>query len=106
MKMKIKGHDAGHKAKMAGMPIYGKKTLKTFYSRTRGLMILKFDIKYVGHKLYKVHIIDDPGLTLTLIMARSNLVTGFSIDKSENSGFLETIAVNGLKIGRCRQLIE
>ena len=50
-------------------------------------MILNFDFKYVGLKLYKVHVIDDPGLTLTFIMARSNLVTGFSIDKSENSGF-------------------
>ena len=26
--------------------------------------------------------------------------------KSENSGFLETIAASDLKVGRCRQLIE
>ena len=26
--------------------------------------------------------------------------------KSENSGFLETIAASDLKVGRCRQLID
>ena len=31
---------------------------------------------------------------------------GFSIGKSENSGFSETIAACDLKVGRCRQLIE
>ena len=38
----------------------------------------------------------------------SNLVTskGFSIGKSENSGFSETIVACDLKVGRCRQLIE
>ena len=34
----------------------------------------------------------------------SNL--GFSMGKSENSGFSETIAASDLKVGRCRQLIE
>ena len=31
---------------------------------------------------------------------------GFSMGKSENSGFSETIAACDLKVGRCRQLIE
>ena len=31
---------------------------------------------------------------------------GFSIGKSENSGFSETIAASDLKVGRCRQVIE
>ena len=31
---------------------------------------------------------------------------GFSMGKSENSGFSETIAASDLKVGRCRQLIE
>ena len=31
---------------------------------------------------------------------------GFSMVKSENSGFSETIAASDLKVGRCRQLIE
>ena len=30
----------------------------------------------------------------------------FSMGKSENSGFLETIAASDLKVGRCRQLIK
>ena len=31
---------------------------------------------------------------------------GFSIGKSENSGFPESNAASDLKVGRCRQLIE
>ena len=31
---------------------------------------------------------------------------GFSIGKSENSGFFKTFAACDLKFGRCRQLIE
>ena len=31
---------------------------------------------------------------------------GFSIGKSENSGFSENIAACDLKVGRCRQLVE
>ena len=29
----------------------------------------------------------------------------FSIEKSENNGFLESIEASDLKVGRCRQLI-
>ena len=40
-------------------------------------------------------------------MARSNLVIlALLWEKSENGGFLETIAACDLKVGRCRQLIE
>ena len=50
---------------------------------------------------------DDPGVILTYFTARSNLVTGFSIDKSENSiFFIETIAASDLKVSRSRHLIE
>ena len=38
-------------------------------------MILKLGMYHLGLKLYKVHINDDPGLTLTYFMARSNWVT-------------------------------
>ena len=31
--MKIHQHNAGHMTKMAAMPIYGKNTLKIFFSR-------------------------------------------------------------------------
>ena len=43
---------------------------------------------------------------MTYFTARSNLVTGFSIGKSENVDFSETIAACDLRVGRCRQLIE
>ena len=38
-------------------------------------MILKHGMYHWGHKLYKVYINDDPGLTLTYFTARSNWVT-------------------------------
>ena len=38
-------------------------------------MILKLGMQHQGLKLYKVYINDDPGLTLTYFMARSNWVT-------------------------------
>ena len=38
-------------------------------------MILKLGMFYWGLELYKVYINDDPGLTLTYFMARSNWVT-------------------------------
>ena len=41
MGMKIYINEMGHMTKMAAMPIYGKKTLKFFFSRTNGLMALK-----------------------------------------------------------------
>ena len=69
-------------------------------------MILKLDILHWELKLYSVNINDDPGLTLTYFTARSNLVTGFSIGKSENRVFSETIEVCELKVGRYRQLIK
>ena len=36
-------------------------------------MILKLDMQHWGLKLYKVHINDDPVMTLTHFTARSNL---------------------------------
>ena len=41
MGMKICINELGYMIKMAAMPIYGKKTLKIFFSRTNGLMALK-----------------------------------------------------------------
>ena len=38
-------------------------------------MILKLGMKHQGLKLYKVYINDDPRLTLTYFMARTNWVT-------------------------------
>ena len=69
-------------------------------------MILKLGMHHRGLKLYKIHINGDPGLTLTYFMARSNLVTDFSIGNVKTVDFSETIAACDLKVGRCRQLIE
>ena len=50
---------------------------------------------------------DDPGVTMTYFMARSNLVTWvFLFEKVKSVDFSETIAASELKVGRCRQLIE
>ena len=73
--MKVYINGPGHMTKMAALPIYGKKTLKTFFSRTRSPMILKLDMYHLGLELYKVYINDEPGLTFTYFMARSNVVT-------------------------------
>ena len=64
-------------------------------------MILKVGLLHRGLKLYKVCINGDAVLTLVKF---GNL--GFSLGKSENSGFSETIAACDLKVGRCRQLVE
>ena len=64
----------GHMTKLAATPIYGKKYLKHFFSRTRNPIILKHGMQHQGLKLYKVYINDDPGLTLTYFTARSNWV--------------------------------
>ena len=42
--MKIYKNELGHMTKMAAMPIYGKKTLKIFFSGTNGLVDLKHGV--------------------------------------------------------------
>ena len=37
-------------------------------------MILKLGMDHCKHKVYEIYINDDPGLTVTLFKARSNLV--------------------------------
>ena len=62
-------------------------------------MILKLGMKHWGLKLYKVYIIDDPGLTLTYFTARSNLVPyAFVWEKGKTMDFSETIIVYDLKL--------
>ena len=58
---------------MPAMPIYGKHPLKIF-SRMVSQMTLKLGKKQKRLEPYKSYINDDPGLTLTYFMARSNLV--------------------------------
>ena len=64
----------GRMTMMAAMPIYGKKPLKIFSSKTGSPMISKLVMQHQGLKLYKGYINDDPGLTLTYLMAMLNCV--------------------------------
>ena len=57
----------GHMTKMAAMAINSKKHLKTLFSRTRRLMILKLGVKHQGEELYKVYI------NVTYFTARSTM---------------------------------
>ena len=61
--------------KMAAMPIYGKKTLKIFFSGTKRLMTLKLDVPHWLLEYYQTYSHDDPGLTLIYFTAKSSLVT-------------------------------
>ena len=62
-------------------------------------MILELGLKHWGLKFYKVHINDDPGLTLTYFMTRSNLVPyAFVWEKGKTMDFSETIVVYDLKL--------
>ena len=74
--------------KMAATLIYGKKSFKILLLRNRGVDF--YETWYVPLGLLPIIVCsnDDSGVTLTYVMARSNLVTlAFSIGKSENSGF-------------------
>ena len=83
---------------MTAMPIYGKN-LKNLFSRTKRPMTLKLGMHHRVLKYYQVCSSDDPGLTLTYFMARSNLVPyAFVWEKGKTMDFSETIAV---KVGRC-----
>ena len=73
--MKISKLDPGHMTKMAAMPIYGKNLSKIFFSRTGGPIFTKLGMKHWGLLAIIVYINDDPGVTLTYFMARSNLET-------------------------------
>ena len=65
----------GHMTKMATMPIYGKKIAKIFCSGTGGPISTNLSILHQGLQIIIVCSNDDPGLTLTYFMARSNFVT-------------------------------
>ena len=72
--------------KMAAIPIYGKNPSKIF-SGTSGPISTKLGVKHRGLMPIIVCSNDEPGLTLTYFITRSNGNLGFSIRKSENSGF-------------------
>ena len=106
--MKIYAYNIGHIKKIAATPIYSKNPLKSSQDP-----VDRFPQNLV-HCMYHRGLLptivctnDDPGLTLTYFETRSNLeFNAFSIGKSENSGFSETVATCNMKVGRYRQLIE
>ena len=70
-------------------------------------MILKVCMQHWVLKYYQVYSNDDLRLTLTYFMARSDLVPYVFIgEKGKTMDFSETIAVYGIKVGRCNQLNE
>ena len=89
--------------KMAAMPIYGKKKLKKiFFSGTKRQMTLKLGMQHWVLEYYQVCSNDDPELTLTYFMARSNLVPyAFVWEKGKTMDFSETILVYDVKVGCC-----
>ena len=80
------------------------KTLKIFFSRTNRPMTLKLGMQHRVFKYYQVYSNDDPGLTLTYLTARSNLVHyAFVSEKDKTMDFSETIIVYDIKVGRHSQ---
>ena len=65
-------------------------------------MILKSGMKHQVCKYYQVFSNDDPGLTLTYFMARSNLLPyAFVWEKDKTMDISETIVTYDVKVGRC-----
>ena len=93
--------------KMAAMSIYGKNPLEIFFSRTGRLISTKLGMYQPGLQLIILYSNDEPRVTLTYLMARSNLVIeAFLWEKVKTVEFSETIAACDLKVDRCRQIIE
>ena len=77
------------------------KTLKIFFSGTKRPMILKVIMQHQVLEYYQVCSNDDPGMTLTYFMARSNLIHyAFVWEKGKTVDFSETIVVFDIKVGR------
>ena len=89
----------GHMAKMATMPIYGKKLKKIFFSGIKRPMTWKVGMQHRVLKYCQVCSNDDPELTLTYLMARSKIVLyAFVYEKGKTMDFSETIIVYDLKL--------
>ena len=76
---KIYTNCTGHMAKMATMPIYGKNPLNIFISVTKRPMALGLGMYHWGCGSYQICTNDESRMTLTYIMARSNLIPNASI---------------------------
>ena len=70
-------------------------------------MALEVGMRHSILECYQVYSNDDPELTLTYFMARSNLVPyAFVWEKGRTMDFSETNVVYDIKVGRCSQLNE
>ena len=70
-------------------------------------MTLKVGMQHWVLKYYQMYSNDDPGLTLTYLTARSNLVPyAFVWGKGKIMDFSETVVVYDIKVGRFSQLNE
>ena len=99
---KVCSNGPGHMTKMAAMPIHGKNLKKIFFSGTKRPLTLKLGMQYQVLEYYQMCSNDDPGLTLTYFMARSNLVPyTFVWKKVKTMDFSETIVIYDIKVGRC-----
>ena len=74
---------------MATMSIYGKNSLNLFFSGTKRPLALGLGMSDWGYGPYQVSTNDESRLTLTYLMARSNLIPyAFIWRKSLNVHFL------------------
>ena len=65
-------------------------------------MTLKYGMQHCVLEYYQVCSNDDPGLTLTYFMARSNWVPyAFVWEKGKTMDVSETIVVYDVNVGRC-----
>ena len=71
---KVCSNSPGRMTNMATMLIYGKNLKKKIFSGTKWLMTLKDGVQHLVLEYYQVCSNDDPGLTLTYLTARINLV--------------------------------
>ena len=90
------------------MPIYGKNLKKSSSLEPKEKMTLKVGMQHCVLKYYQICSNDDPRMTLTSFMARSNLVPyAFIWEKGKTIiVFRNPVVVYDVKVGRCSQLNE
>ena len=76
---KIYANCTGHMTKMTTTPIYGKNPLNIFFSGTKKSMALGLDMQHWKFGPYQICRNDKFRLTLTYLMARSNLIPNIFI---------------------------
>ena len=85
----------------------GLTSPQIFFSGTKKSVTLKLGMQDLVLEYYQDCSNDDPGLTLTYFMARSNLIPyAFIWDKGKKMDISETIVAYEIKAGRCSYLNE